>query len=118
MSNASVSTFLNSYAQNMGPRPSDARCLLYSRFWMSWLMKASVDPLELASQSAVSAGESSKTCSPATTHARARREATDRMVATPRQGSRQKYLGIPTIRILGGQADLLLAMVLLHGDTK
>ena len=63
VSNASVSTFLNSKAQNMGPRPSPARCCAYSRFWISWLTNASVLPLELACQSAVSAGVSSKTCS-------------------------------------------------------
>ena len=62
-SSASVSTFLNSYAQYIGPRPSADRCCAYSRFWMIWLMNASVEPLEVACHSAVSAGESSKTCS-------------------------------------------------------
>ena len=58
-----MSTFLNSYAQNMGPRPSDARCCAYSRFWISWLINISVCPDEEACQRVVSAAESSNTCS-------------------------------------------------------
>ena len=60
---ASASTFLNSYAQKTGPRPSAARWLATSLFWMSLAMRASVEPSEVACHIAVRSCESSKTAS-------------------------------------------------------
>ena len=73
MYSASASTFLNSNAQNSGPRQSLDRCVAKSWFWMRVSIRRSELPVEVDSQMVVRAGESSHGCSASTLGSTARR---------------------------------------------
>ena len=86
MYSASASTFLNSNAQNSGPRQSLDRCVAKSWFWMRVSIRRSELPVEVDSQMVVRAGESSHGCSASTLGSTARR-------ARARMGTRVAELG-------------------------